>query len=120
MFLIPSGSLSNSVTGSQYAIILTIQILQTSIICFLQCTVDSFFFTLTAHLAGQLGVLKMKFKSFANEKYNVLCCRRKFIGLVNRHSELMEYYQNLEDTYHFLILSQLTIVTVMFALIGST
>lgn len=119
MFLVPSGSLGNSVTGSQYAMILSVQIFQTSILCANQTLVDCFFFSLTVHLAGQLKVLEEKFRSFANEPYTVPNCRRRFVDLVNRHGELTQYYHNLEDTFHFLILSQMTIVTVMLALLGN-
>ncbi|XP_018341860.1 PREDICTED: uncharacterized protein LOC108748309 [Trachymyrmex septentrionalis] len=118
LLLIPSGPLSQLITGPQYAIILTIQIVQSCVLSFLLFTVDSFFFNITIHLTGQLEVLKNNFKTFTNEPNTEANYRKKFVNLINRHSLLMELYQNLEDTFHFLILSQIVIVTVLFALIG--
>lgn len=119
MLLVPSGPLATSITGSQYVILLTIQIVQTSIVCSTQCIIDSFFFNITLHLAGQVEVLKNKFKIFANGADTEANYRKKFVNLVDRHGELMEFYQNLEDTFHFLILFQLVMVTIMLALIGN-
>lgn len=119
ILLIPSGPLSNSITGSQYVIILTIQIVQTSMICSTQCIVDSFFFNVTIHLTGQLEVLKNRFQTFANKPETEANYRKKFISFINRHSELMEFYQNLEDSFNFFILIQLVTVTIMLALLGS-
>lgn len=120
MLLVPSGPLATSITGPQYTILLLIQIVQTSIVCSTQCIIDSFFFNITLHLAGQVELLRNKFKIFANEPDTEANCRKKFVNLVDRHGQLMEFYQNLEDTFHFLVLTQLVMVTVMLALIGST
>ncbi|XP_011341475.1 uncharacterized protein LOC105281735 isoform X2 [Ooceraea biroi] len=117
-FLIPSGLLSSSITGSQYVMILIVQSIQTFLICATQCLVDSFFFNVATHLAGQLEILKHKFKIFANKRDTETNYRKKFVDLINRHNELMEFNQNLEDTFHFLILCQLVMVTIMIALLG--
>lgn len=119
MLLVPSGPLATSITGSQYVILLIIQIVQTSIVCSTQCVIDSFFFNVTLHLAGQVEVLKNKFKIFANDSDTEANYRKKFVSLVDRHGELMEFYQNLEDTFHLFILVQLVMVTILLALIGS-
>ncbi|KAG5343793.1 OR10A protein, partial [Acromyrmex charruanus] len=116
--LIPSGPLSHLITGPQYAIILTIQILQSCILSFLLFTVDSFFFNVTIHLTGQLEVLKNNFKTFTNELNTKANYRKKFVSLINRHSLLIELYQNLEDTFHFLILYQVVILMILLALTG--
>lgn len=71
------------------------------------------------HLTGQLKVLKNKFRTFADKQDTEANYRKKFVDLVNRHSELMEYHQNLEDTFHFILLVQLVIITVLLALIGN-
>ncbi|XP_077266954.1 odorant receptor 4-like [Temnothorax americanus] len=114
----PSGPLGNLVTGSQFAILLPIQIVQITILSALLCIADCFFFNITIHLTGQLELLKNKFKTFANEPDTEANYRKKFVGLINRHSELMELYENLEDSFHFLILSQLVVTTIMLAMIG--
>lgn len=119
MLLIPSRPLNSLLTGSQYAIVLTIQIVQVFALSIMLCIADSFFFNVTMHLTGQLDVLKSKFKTFANELDTEANYRKKFIDLINRHSELMELYQNLEDSFNFLILSQLVVTTVMLALVGN-
>ncbi|EGI58730.1 hypothetical protein G5I_13194 [Acromyrmex echinatior] len=114
--LIPSGPLSHLITGPQYAIILTIQIVQSCVLSFLLFTVDSFFFNVTIHLTGQLEVLKNNFKTFTNELNIKANYRKKFVSLINRHSLLIELYQNLEDTFHFLILYQVVILMILLAL----
>ncbi|XP_012534857.1 uncharacterized protein LOC105835825 [Monomorium pharaonis] len=118
LFFIPSGSLSSSITGSQYAIILTIQIIQIAILAFILCLTDSFFFNITIHLCGQLEILKNKFGTFTNKPDTKINYRKKFISLINRHKELTELYQNLEDCFHFLILFQLVESTLLLAIIG--
>ncbi|TGZ32648.1 hypothetical protein DBV15_09075 [Temnothorax longispinosus] len=79
-----SGPLGNLITGSQFAqyFCLYIQIVQVTILSVLLCIADCFFFNIMIHLTGQL---------------------EEFVGSMNRHSELMELYENLEDSFHFLI-----------------
>ncbi|XP_012222833.2 odorant receptor 13a-like [Linepithema humile] len=118
MFLIPSGPLSSLVTGTQYIIILALQTFQLGLMCVVQPVVDSFFFNVTMYLTSQLEIVKNKFKSFANEPDTEANHRKKFAQLINRHNELMENYQNLEDSFHFFILFQLVVTTLMLAIIG--
>ncbi|KAL6262776.1 hypothetical protein P5V15_005566 [Pogonomyrmex californicus] len=118
ILFIPCGPLSKSINGLQFVIILVIQILQTISLCIILSIVDTFFFTMTIHLAGQLEVLRKKFTTFANEPDTEANYRKKFVSLINRHSKLTEFYQNLEDTFNFLILSQLVSTTIMIALVG--
>lgn len=119
IFPIPSGSLSNSITGTQYIIILALQIFQLAVMCTIQPIVDSFFFNVTMCLTGQLELIKNKFETFANEPDTKANYRKKFVELINRHGELMKYYQNLEGTFHFLVLVQLVVNTVMLAILGN-
>lgn len=111
--------MGNLVTGSQYVIIFIIHLVQVFILSFMLCIVDCFFFNVAIHLTGQFEVLNNKFKTFANEPDTEANYRKKFVSLINRHSELMELYQNLEDSFHFLILSQIVVTTIMLALIGN-
>ncbi|KAF3054478.1 Odorant receptor 273 [Nylanderia fulva] len=118
ILLFPCDPLSKSITGSQYVIILAIQLVQAVIGCSVLFIKSSFFFNVTMHLAGQVEVLKNKFQTFANKPNTEANYRKKFIGLINRHSKLMEFYQNLEDSFNFFILIELVIVTIMLAFIG--
>ncbi|KAL0129888.1 hypothetical protein PUN28_001863 [Cardiocondyla obscurior] len=118
LFIIPCGEFGNKITSMQYAIILIIQFIQLIIICTAQSIADSFYINVSLHLSGQLNVLKTKFKTFANKPESQTNHRKKFINLVNRHCELMELHQNLEGTFHPIILSQLVITTISIALLG--
>ncbi|KAF3054460.1 Odorant receptor 324 [Nylanderia fulva] len=77
-----------------------------------------FFFNITMHLAGQLKVLKNTFQTFANKPNTETNYRKKFIGLINRHSKLIEFYQNLEDSFNLCTLINLMMVTIILAFIG--
>ncbi|KAF3054284.1 Odorant receptor 243 [Nylanderia fulva] len=118
IFLIPCDQLSKSITGSQYVIILAIQLVQGVIGCSALFIESSFFFNVTMHFAGQLEVLKNKFQTFANKPNTEANYRKEFIGLINRHSKLIEFYQNLEDSFNLFILIELVTVTIVLAFIG--
>ncbi|KAF3054473.1 Odorant receptor 348 [Nylanderia fulva] len=106
ILLISCDPLSKSITGSQYVIILAIQLVQMVIGASLLFVESSFFFNITMHLAGQLK---------PNTETNY---RKKFIGLINRHSKLIEFYQNLEDSFNLCTLINLMMVTIILAFIG--
>jgi len=118
MFIIPCGELGNKITGLQYAILIIFQTFQLLLICTTQFVTDSFYINVTLHLTGQLKVLKTKFKIFASKPDTQINYRKQFISLVNRHCELMELNQNLEDTFNLIILFQFVIVTLLLALLG--
>lgn len=119
VFLLPSGELGNKISGPLYAAIIVLQIFQINMIAVIQCISDSYYITVILHLAGQLRVLKTKFSTFANKPDTDVNYRKRFVGLVNRHCELIEFIQNLEDTFQLVILYQLIIVTLLLALLGS-
>lgn len=118
IYIIPCGKLDDKITGLQYAIIIIFQTIQLLMICTMQSVADSFYINVTLHLTGQLKVLKTKFKIFASTPDTQINHRKQFINLINRHCELMEFNQNLEDTFNLIILFQLVIVTFMIALLG--
>jgi len=118
MFIIPCGTLGNKITSLQYVILIIFQTFQLLLICTTQFITDSFYINVTLHLAGQLKVLKTKFKIFASKPDTQINYRKQFVSLVNRHCELMELNQNMEDTFNLIILFQLVIVTLLLALLG--
>lgn len=120
VFIIPSGLLSNSITGLQFVIILAIQIIQIVIVAFKIYMADTFMYNITIHLTGQLKILKNKFKTFANKMDTELDYQKKFVNLINRFCELTELYQNLEDSFNLLILFQMVVSTVLLVFIGKT
>ncbi|KAL6262767.1 hypothetical protein P5V15_005557 [Pogonomyrmex californicus] len=117
-FIIPCGMLGNNITGLQYAMLITFQSFQLLLICLLQTAADSFYISIIFHLTGQLKVLKTKFEIFGSKPDTPKNYRKQLANLVNRHCELMELNQNLEDTFHLLILFQLVIITLLLALLG--
>lgn len=118
VFLIPSGVLSEIITGTQYLMLIIIQNFQVLILCLMQCISDSFYINITLHLTGQLKILKARFKTFASQPDNVENNRKHLSKLVDRHCKLAELNKNIEDTFHLIILFQLVTVTILLALLG--
>ncbi|XP_029172352.1 odorant receptor 10a-like [Nylanderia fulva] len=118
ILLIPSGDLSEKITGSQYLMIIVLQVLQLLTLSVMQCTTDSFYMNNTLHLTGQLKILKAKFKTFASKPDTVENNRKHLSRLVDRHCELAKFSRNIEDTFHLIILFQLVVATLLIALIG--
>lgn len=118
MFMIPCGELGDKITNLQYAMIIIFQFLLLILICNMHSITDCFYVNITLHLNGQLNVLKRKFQIFARKPDTLINCRKQFINLINRHYELMKLNQNLEDTFHLIILFQLVFVTLLLALLG--
>ncbi|KAL6418961.1 hypothetical protein ACFW04_014127 [Cataglyphis niger] len=118
MFLIPSGDLNKKITGSQYAILILFQVFEVVTLCLMQCISDSFYVNVILHLTGQLKILKAKFKTFASKPNTVINNRKHLSILIDRHCKLAELNQNIEDTFHLIILFQLVIITLLLALLG--
>ncbi|KAG5343729.1 OR2A protein, partial [Acromyrmex charruanus] len=118
LFIIPCGEFGNKINGLQYSMVIGFQTVQLLMICIMQSIGDSFYINVTLHLTGQLKVLKKKFKNFASKPDTQINHRKRFISLINRHCELTELHQNLEDTFNLIILFQLVIVTLLLALLG--
>ncbi|KAF3054475.1 Odorant receptor 364 [Nylanderia fulva] len=55
---------------------------------------------------------------FANKTNTDANYRKKFIGLINRHSKLIEFYQNLKSFFNRCTLINLVTVIIMLAFIG--
>ncbi|KAG5314235.1 OR9A protein, partial [Acromyrmex insinuator] len=117
LFIIPCGEFGNKINGLQYSMVIGFQTIQLLMICIMQPIGDSFYINVTLHLTGQLKVLKKKFKNFASKPDTQINHRKRFISLINRHCELTELHQNLEDTFNLIILFQLVIVTLLLALL---
>lgn len=118
LFIIPCGEFGNKINGLQYTMIIGFQTVQLLVICIVQPIGDSFYINVTLHLTGQLKILKKRFKNFASRSDTQINHRKHFISLINRHCELAEFNQNLEDTFNLIILFQLVIVTLLLALLG--
>ena len=118
LFIIPCGEFGNKINGLQYSMVIGFQTVQLFMMCIGQPIEDSFYINVTLHLTGQLKVLKKKFKNFASKPDTQINHRKRFISLINRHCELTELNQNLEDTFNLIILFQLVIVTFLLALLG--
>ncbi|XP_029680252.1 uncharacterized protein LOC115245897 [Formica exsecta] len=119
VFLIPSGDLNKKITGSQYVILIMFQALEVFTLCLMQCVLDSFYVNVTLHLTGQLKILKAKFRTFASKPDTMVNNRKHLSRLIERHCKLAELNQNIEDTFHLIILFQLVIITLLLALLGT-
>lgn len=118
IFMIACGELGDKITSLQYVMILIFQSIQILMITTMHSISDSFYINITLHFSGQLNVLKKKFEIFANKLDTQINYRKQFINLINRHCELMKLNQNLEHTFHLIILFQLIVTTLLVALLG--
>jgi len=98
-----------------FIIFQTVQVVMT---CTTLCFTDSLYIIIIMHLSGQLKVLKTKFKAFASKPDTEVNHRKQLINLVDKHCKLMEFNQNIEDTFHLIILFQIIIITLLLALLG--
>ncbi|XP_039314324.1 odorant receptor 63a-like [Solenopsis invicta] len=117
-YIFPCGSFGDNMTTLQYTMFTIFQIVLLLVVCTAQSITDSFYISLTLHIAGQLKILETKFKNLSSKPDNQLYYRKQFIKLVNRHCELRDHNQNVEDTFHLVILYQLVTVTLLLALSG--
>ncbi|KAL0129874.1 hypothetical protein PUN28_001856 [Cardiocondyla obscurior] len=118
MFIFPIGSLSNLINRKQYTMIMTFQAVEVFIQSLILCVSDCLFFSVTMHLSGQINVLKNKIAVFAHKPDTETNYQKKFVELLNRHSELTKLYHNLEDSFNIYILIELVMNTIMLAFIG--
>lgn len=110
--------LGSRVTGLQYAMISTVQIFQMAVICLSQLISEPFYINVTLHLAGQLSILKQKFEKFANKPDTVVNRRKQLASLIDRHCELTELNENLEDTFHLIIFFQIVLAGLLLSITG--
>lgn len=103
-----------------YAVLVVIQSIQITLISESESIMDCFYTNVTLHLTGQLEILKLNIKTYANKPDTVENHRKQFAKFVDRHCELIELSHNLEDTFNLIILYQLLIVTLLLALLGMT
>ncbi|KYN00617.1 Putative odorant receptor 9a [Cyphomyrmex costatus] len=87
--------------------------------CFLMCfsyfSNDSMFFNITLHMCGQVEVLKAKFIDFDVTRPQVY---KRFIMLIKRHSYLIRLARELANTISFILLIQLSILSLQLCIVG--
>ncbi|XP_018315067.1 uncharacterized protein [Mycetomoellerius zeteki] len=79
------------------------------------CCNDSLFFNITLHICGQVEVLKAKFIDFDVTKPQVY---KRFLTLIKRHSYLIRLARELADTISFILLIQLSIISLQLCIMG--
>lgn len=112
-FVLPSTCLYKGVSYSTYKVLFVVQIIQGSLILIAECACDSFFFSITMHLCGQLELLRRQFVEISEKRYE------NVVGpLVKRHCQLIELAKNIEDAFNINILLRLLIISVVIAASG--
>ncbi|KAL6262766.1 hypothetical protein P5V15_005556 [Pogonomyrmex californicus] len=116
-FVIPSTCLYKGVSYSTYRMLFGMQIIQGSLILIAECACDSFFFSITMHLCGQLELLRVQFIEISKKHHEQK--HGNFLGpLVKRHCQLIELAKNIEDAFNINILLRLLIISVVIATSG--
>ncbi|XP_011065380.1 PREDICTED: odorant receptor 30a-like [Acromyrmex echinatior] len=76
---------------------------------------DSLFFNITLHICGQVEILKAKFIDFDVTRPQVY---KRFLTLIKRHSYLIRLARELADTISFILLIQLSIISLQLCIMG--
>ncbi|XP_018341754.1 PREDICTED: odorant receptor 9a-like [Trachymyrmex septentrionalis] len=76
---------------------------------------DSLFLNITLHICGQVEVLKIKFIDFDVTRPQVY---KRFLTLIKRHSYLLRLARELADTISFILLIQLSIISLQLCIVG--
>ncbi|XP_077259526.1 odorant receptor 22c-like isoform X2 [Temnothorax americanus] len=115
-FVLPSTCLYKGVSYSTYKILFAMQIIQGSVVLISECACDSFFFSITMHLCGQLDLLRIQFTKISKKHYDGE--RHVLEPLVKRHCQLIALARNIEDAFNINILLRLLIISVVIAASG--
>lgn len=119
-FVLPSTCLYKNVSRSTYNALFAVQIMQGTLILMSQCACDSFFFSLTMHLCGQLELLRMRFVEITRKHNDHEKYRSNALGpLVERHCHLITLVKNVDDAFNANILLRLLIISVVIAVSGT-
>ncbi|CAL1673617.1 unnamed protein product [Lasius platythorax] len=114
-FVLPSTCLYKGVSYSTYKALFVMQIIQGFLILISECACDSFFFSITMHLCGQLELLKVQFIEVCKKRNGEKHRGNIFRPLVKRHCQLIELTRNIEDAFNINILLRLLIISVVIA-----
>lgn len=117
-FVLPSTCLYKGVSYSTYELLFAMQIVQGVVVFIAECACDSFFFSITVHLCGQLELLRLKFTEIDKNSDNKH--RGNLLGpLVERHCQLIVLARNIEDAFNINILLRLLIINIVIATGGN-
>ncbi|XP_020296085.1 odorant receptor 22c-like [Pseudomyrmex gracilis] len=114
-FVLPSTCLYKGVSYSTYELLFAMQIVQGTVVFIAECACDSFFFSITVHLCGQLELLKMKFTEIDKNSDNKHRNGNILGPLVERHCHLIVLARNIEDAFNIYILLRLLIINIVIA-----
>ncbi|XP_028050820.1 odorant receptor 94a [Monomorium pharaonis] len=116
-FVLPSTCLYKGVSYSTYKILFLMQVVQGFLILISECACDSFFFSITMHLCGQLELLRIQFLEIS-KRYKEKCHGNILRPLVKRHCQLIALSKNIEDAFNINILIRLLIISIVIAASG--
>ncbi|KAF3054281.1 Odorant receptor 193 [Nylanderia fulva] len=117
-FVIPSTCIYNGISYSTYKAIFVMQIIQGFLVLISECACDSFFFSITMHLCGQVELLRVQFIEVFRKRDGEKHCENIFGPVVRRHCQLIELNRNIEDAFNINILLRLLIISVVIAVSG--
>lgn len=117
-FVFPVTCLFSGVSYSTYKLLLIMQLLQAFIIFISVCASDSFFFSLTMHLCGQLELLRIRFVELGKRVNERNHYRNALGSWIRRHYELIALAKNIEDCFNINLLIRLSVITLTVAISG--
>ncbi|XP_025159428.1 odorant receptor coreceptor [Harpegnathos saltator] len=94
------------------------QMVQAFLLFIAECASDSFFFSITMHLCGQLELLRIRFAEIAGKIDEKNRCGNSFGPWIKRHCQLITLAKNIEDSFNINILLRLGITTIVIAVSG--
>lgn len=118
-FVFPSTCLYKGISYTTYKALYAMQILQAFLLFIAECASDSFFFSITMHLCGQLELLRIRFAEIAGK----IDEKKRYENLlgpwIKRHCQLITLAKNIEDSFNINILLRLGITTIVIAVSGT-
>ncbi|XP_070167582.1 uncharacterized protein [Polyergus mexicanus] len=114
-FVLPSTCTYKGVSYSTYKALFVMQIIQGFLVLISECACDSFFFSITMHLCGQLELLRIQFIKTCRKRDDKKHRKNIFEPLIKRHCQLIKLTRNIEDAFNINILLRLLIISVVIA-----
>lgn len=118
-FVFPSTCLYKGVSYTTYKALYAMQILQAILLFIAECASDSFFFSITMHLCGQLELLRIRFAEITGNIDGKNRYGNSLGPWIKRHCQLITLAKNIEDSFNINMLLRLGITTVVIAVSGT-
>lgn len=118
-FVFPSTCLYKGVSYTTFKALYAMQIFQAFVMFIAECASDSFFFSITMHLCGQLELLRIRFAEIIGKIDEKNRYGNLLEPWIKRHCQLITLAKNIENSFNINILLRLGITTIVIAVSGT-